>query len=257
MPRSASALALLRRAAVVLGARALDLVYPGYCRECGAPVPGNDVFCGPCGGRVAWIASACRRCGLPAIRPGPDGCGECAARSFSFDAAIAPAQYTGPWRTAVLRFKYAGDHGLRATFGLALERAWKARFADERPDAIVPVPASAWRKLLRGRDHVDDLALDLSRRLGIPVRRALRRARWIASQTSLTRARRVTNPRDAYAMVRTGRRRRGGAARAPRSALLLDDVLTTCATASECARALREAGAERVLVLALARSPPE
>src|SRR5262245_25325484 len=84
------------------GSRALDLLYPGFCRECEAPVAGAAPFCATCASRIRWIASACARCGAPAQNPGPGECGECAGRILSFDRAAAAAEYTGPWRTAVL-----------------------------------------------------------------------------------------------------------------------------------------------------------
>ncbi len=90
-------------------------------------------------------------------------------------------------------------------------------------------------------------------KVGIPVRHALTRARWIPSQTSLPRARRLANPRGAY-LVRRGYRPRAGTAGLPPSVILLDDVLTTGATASECARVLKAAGVRTVAVLAAARS---
>jgi ComF family protein len=235
------------------GERALDIVYPGFCRECGEPTAGRDPFCPPCAASVRWIGPACPRCGMPAVRPGPVSCGECSGRPLHFDRAATAAEYIGPWRTAVLRFKYLADHGLRRTLVEAMERTSKLACDPDPPGAIVPVPPHPLRKLLRGRDHIDELAVDLSARLGIPLRRALRRTRWVASQTSLPRAKRLTNPRGAYGVRRSYRSR--GPGRLPASILLLDDVLTTCATASECARALREAGAKRVVVIALARSP--
>jgi len=156
----------------------------------------------------------------------------------------------------VLRFKYAGDQGVRGLLSGALERIYRERLAALGPRAIVPVPAHPLRRLLRGRDPVEDLARHLGLRTGLPVKRILSRVRWIPSQTSLARADRLKNPRGAYA-VRS--RYRAGAGRpSPQLAaavlLLLDDVYTTGATAAECARALKEAGAGQVLVLAAARS---
>jgi predicted amidophosphoribosyltransferase len=236
------------------GERALDIVYPGFCRECGEPTAGRDPFCLPCASSIRWIGSACPRCGMPAVRPGPDSCGECSGRPLHFDRAAAAAEYTGPWRTAVLRFKYLSDHGLRHPLVDGLVRIARLAFDPDPPGAIVPVPPHPLRKLLRGRDHIDELAVDLAARLGIPLRRALRRTRWISSQTSLPRVKRLANPRGAYGL-RWAYGPRRARRRLPASIFLLDDVLTTGATASECARALREAGAKRIAVIALARSP--
>jgi len=138
----------------------------------------------------------------------------------------------------------------------AMEWAYHQRFSPARPEAIAPVPPHPWRKLVRGRDPVEELAVSLGSRTGLPVLPLLRRSRWTSSQTSLTRAARIGNPREAYRVRRKYRRRRGSPApNLPRTVLLVDDVITTGATASECARALREEGARRILVLAAARSP--
>ncbi len=255
--RTGTVAALLRAIAARAGSRALDLLYPGFCRECDVPVSGPAPFCAPCAARIRWIRSACARCGAPAANPGPGECGECAGRFLSFDRAAAAADYTGPWRTAVLRFKYLGDHGVRGLLGAALARVHAERFASIGPPlVIVPVPPHPWRKLARGRDPVEELAVELGARAGIQVRRVLRRARWIPSQTSLPRAQRLRNPAGAYRVRFTYRPRRGRPqGSVPPSVLLLDDVLTTGATASECARALKEAGARSVGVIAAARSP--
>jgi predicted amidophosphoribosyltransferase len=234
--------------------RALELVYPGFCRECGVPVEGGPPFCPRCAASIRWIASACARCGQPLPAPA-DSCGGCVSLLLPFDHAACAAEYAGSWRTAVLRFKYAGDQGVRDWLSGALERVYRERFAALSPQTVVPVPPHPWRRLLRGRDPVEDLARELGARAGLPVRNVLTRCRSIASQTSLPREERLKNPRGAYA-VRARFRPRGGRP-SPHLAgpvLLLDDVYTTGATAAECARALKDAGARRVLVLAAARS---
>jgi len=234
--------------------RALDLLYPGFCRECECPLEGGVPFCLRCAGSIRWIPSACARCGQPLPAPA-DSCGGCASLFLPFDRAACPGEYAGAWRTAVLRFKYGGDQGVRGLLSGALERIYRERLAALGPRAIVPVPAHPLRRILRGRDTVEDLARDLGLRTGLPVRRILTRCRWIPSQTSLARADRLKNPRGAYA-VRSRYRPRGGrpSPQVMCAVVLLDDVYTTGATAAECARALKEAGARQVLVLAAARS---
>jgi predicted amidophosphoribosyltransferase len=253
--RARALAAALRALAGRAGSRALDLLAPGFCRECGAEAPGAAPFCPPCAARIRWIITACPRCGAPSPNPGPGECGECAGRGLSFDRAAAAAEYTGPWRTAILRFKYLGDQGVGGLLGEAVERVRAAQFSSPPAPVIVPVPPHPWRKLARGRDPVEELARDLGVRARLEVRSVLRRAKWIPSQTSLPRARRLGNPSGAY-RVRFGYRPRRGrpAAPVPPAILLLDDVLTTGATVSECARALKEAGARSVLVIAAARS---
>ena len=123
----------------------------------------------------------------------------------------------------------------------------RASLPCEQIDLIVPVPQHVVRRWLRGFDPVAQLANDVSRSLGRPCRAgALRRIRWTATQTRLHGHARRRNVRGAF-MARA-RAVRG------RTVLLVDDVLTTGATAQACAQALRQAGASRVFVLTAARA---
>jgi predicted amidophosphoribosyltransferase len=113
--------------------------------------------------------------------------------------------------------------------------------------AIVPVPSHPLKKWWRGRDPVADLAREVARELGgLPVRPLLRKSRWTRAQVTLSGTRRRRNLKGAFS-TRPG-------ARVPRAVILLDDVLTTGTTASQCALALKRGGAEEVTVLAIARS---
>jgi predicted amidophosphoribosyltransferase len=243
-----------------LGDAFLDVVAPGSCRECGRPVEaGRDAFCGACSTGVAWIGGACPRCGTPLVRPpppsagAPAGCGACARLRLHFDLAAAGARYEGPIRTAVLRFKFEGDRGVLPLLRSALDRAARseaARDAVLAAGAIVPVPLHPWKRFLRGRDPARELAeafaADLARERKVEVARLLRKVRWTPSQVTLHEAARRRNLRAAF------RVRRGAAV--PSTVILVDDVLTTCTTASRSALALKRGGAERVIVLAVARS---
>jgi ComF family protein len=111
-------------------------------------------------------------------------------------------------------------------------------------DALAVVPAVRDRRLARGADPPAELAADLARWWGLPVAPLLRRTRGVRPQRGLDAAARRRNVRGAFA-ARAG----------PRSLALIDDVYTTGATVDECARALRQAGAEEVHVVTLARAP--
>jgi predicted amidophosphoribosyltransferase len=117
-------------------------------------------------------------------------------------------------------------------------------------EAIVPVPLHPLKRWWRGRDPVLELSRQLSAELAptraLPVLQLLEKVRPTRSQVKLSGARRRKNLRRSLA-VRPGRK-------VPETILLVDDVLTTGTTASECARALKRRGAKRVLVVALARS---
>jgi predicted amidophosphoribosyltransferase len=243
-----------------LGEACLDLLAPGFCRECGGPVDaGRDPFCPECGKDAVWIGSACARCGTPVVSPGalslaaPAGCGACARLRLHFDSAAAGARYEGPIRTAVLRFKFERDRGVLPLLRSALLHAAGSpglRDAVRVAGAIVPLPPHPWKRFLRGADPVRELADALSDDLAperrIAVEPLLEKVRWTPSQVSLPERARRRNLRDAFRV----RRHRV----VPATVVLVDDVLTTCTTASRSALALKRGGAETVIVLAVARS---
>jgi ComF family protein len=117
---------------------------------------------------------------------------------------------------------------------------------DERIDAIAPVPLHWWRKWRRGFNQSELLAHALSKRTGAPVIAALRRTRATAAQAGLSNTARRRNVTGAFSS-RTSLSLNG------KHVLLIDDVMTTGATASACAIALKKAGAVRVALLTVAR----
>jgi ComF family protein len=248
-----------RRVAGWLGAlsRAVDaLVFPWSCAVCGAEGSGG-AFCRSCRGALLAhsakaAASACPRCALP-TGPYADlrgGCGDCRGRPLGFEAAVALGSYEGALRDLCLRMKRDRDAWL-APWLCDLWAEARGEAVDRLglpPDAwIVPVPLHWRRHWERGYNQAEALARGLSRRLGRPVRRPLRRvvhSRKLAMMSATDRAQAL---REAF-RARKGRALRG------RTILLVDDVLTTGATCGAAARALRKAGAGRVIVAVMART---
>jgi ComF family protein len=215
-------------------ARLLDLLYPRECSSCGAPAA-EGAFCAACDARLEWIAPpGCARCG--AARGGR-GCEECAGKEFIFAGATALGRYEGLLRESVLLLKFRGARHLAAEFGRRLAARIARRF-----DAVVPVPMSRWKMLSRGYNAADLVAERLARHAGAPLSRALRKVRRTRPQSELPLEARLSNPRGAY----RARPVRG-------MVLLVDDVLTTGATANACAEALRAAGAAEVHLAVVAR----
>jgi ComF family protein len=160
-----------------------------------------------------------------------------------FDAAISYGEYSGALRQLIHLFKYAKVSTLADEFGTLLSRALPR---EQRFDVLVPMPLHWMRRWHRGFNQSELLARALSRRTGIPVSNAMRRRRSTPPQAGLTNAERRTNVAGAFA-VRSRKAVEG------KHVLLIDDVLTTGATASACASVLKRAGAKRVSVLTLAR----
>jgi ComF family protein len=150
--------------------------------------------------------------------------------------------FGGPLRRAVHRLKYAHEFVLAEPLGAELGEILAAGLAlGWRIDTVVPVPLAPARARERGHDQADRLARSCAATAGVPLRRALRRVRDTRSQVGLGRDERRLNLRDAFSAEPLD----GGVA-------LIDDVLTTGSTLSECARALKRAGAREVRALVVA-----
>ena len=154
-------------------------------------------------------------------------------------------------RAIVHAFKYAGHQTLAAPLGARL--ADHPHLSLDAVDLVVPVPLHPWRRFGRGFNQAERIA----RHLGLPVTHVLARRRWTASQAGLhadIRSRNVSNAFTIAPRLTAGGRRslRSGLSKA--RVLLVDDVVTTGATLSACARVLREAGAHEVRAATIART---
>ena len=243
-------MAALARAAA-LGA--VDVVLPPSCLSCDAPVGDSGALCPDCWSRVSFIGRpCCARCGLPfAIEAAPDAvCGDCARTPPAYDRARAAFLYKGAGRELILAFKMADRSWVAPRLAAWLHRAAAPLLPDA--DLVVPVPLHRWRLLARRFNQAAVLAGLMAREAdALAAPDLLVRTRRTPPQTRLSRAARQRNVRGAFA-VRPSRAHLV----AGRSVLLVDDVLTTGATVSACARALRKAGAVRIDVATLARALP-
>jgi ComF family protein len=235
---------------------ALDLVFPAICPVCdrGLGDGRRDPLCGGCWSAVVRLAPPwCRRCGLPFSTFGdtatggfadPGLCQPCATAPPRFQWARAAALYEGALRDALHAFKFRGKRALARPLAALAADALGAHLPTDL-DALVAVPLAPGRERERGFNQSALLAERLAAELGVPARPGwLRRTRATAPQTELSAADRAANVRGAFAA--------SGEARG-RAVAIVDDVLTTGATASECARALLAAGAHRVGVVTVAR----
>ncbi len=229
----------------------LDLVYPPLCILCREPVSDPDSLCPACWGELHFIdGPVCAACGLPfEIDPGEDTlCGACIAHPPSFDKARAILRYDDASKKPILALKHADRLDLVPAFGRWLERSGRSLLA--ACDMVVPVPLHRMRLWKRRYNQAAELARSIARLTGLPPEPlVLERLRPTPSQGTMPSARaRRRNVRGAFAVPKERRPAVQG-----KRVLLVDDVLTTGATADACARALKRAGASSVFVLALAR----
>lgn len=239
----------VRRRLTHYGRAALNIVLPPLCLSCQTRLPDHDALCAECWRRIDFIRPPlCDRLGIPM----PYDIGEtmisaaAAANPPDFDRARAVARYDGLMRELIHDFKFRDMHHAKRLFGRWLTQCDAAIIA--QADIIVPVPLARTRLLARKFNQAQLLASEIGRRADKPVfPAALKRVRATAHQVGLTRLQRERNVAGAFAANGAFVNRISG-----RSVLLVDDVMTTGATASAAAKALKKAGAERVDVLVLA-----
>ncbi|MBL8642727.1 MAG: ComF family protein [Rhodospirillaceae bacterium] len=238
---------MLRR----LGRGALDVLLPPQCLACEAGVDEPGSLCADCFSQFTFITRPyCHVCGLPfetAVIDDEVVCGACMKDRPAFERARSVFAYRDTARTLVLKFKHADRTDAAVHLAKWLARAGAELCHDA--DCIVPVPLH-WRRLwMRTYNQSALLAHALGGLTNKPVvPLALVRTRATPTQGGLDRAQRRRNVAGAFAVKDTSEI-------AGRSVLLIDDVMTTTATADSCARALLRAGARAVDVLVLARVP--
>ena len=191
----------------------------------------------------------CRRCGRAAEKlSGEFLCEDCKVHKPAFDRAASAVAFDAEARTMVNDFKFNNHYWLRNDFADWLEATVRTRFKVGEIDVVVPMPATVWHRLDRGFNPCDYLGRALARRLGKPYSgRALRRVNSPKRQGGLSEDERRTN------VVGTFHVRRPADV-AGRTVLVVDDIMTTGSTLSECAAELKRAGAARVWCVTLARS---
>jgi ComF family protein len=233
-------------------ASAADLLLPPSCNACGQALPAGSsqpLLCAACRSAFSAIPSPlCRRCASPTSpTDAGDDCARCRDRHYQFEAASALGVYRDRLRDAVIRMKQLGQEPLTLSVGFLLAAVLRERVCQPRPDLLVPVPAHWWKRLMRGVNGPDLLAEAISQTLAIPLFADLlvcrRRTR---KQGTLLPSERLVNVRDAFRV--SANYDVAGA-----EVLLVDDIMTTGATASEAAKTLRRAGAARVRVALVAR----
>ena len=245
-----ASLAEWRPALGAVGRRTLNLLLPPRCLSCGAGVEAVASLCPDCWGSLTFLAPpGCAVCGYPFdFDLGPDAlCAACARERPRYDRARAVLRYDEASRRLLLGFKYADRTEGAPAFAGWLARAGAELLADA--EVIVPVPLHRWRLFARRYNQAALLALALGRGSEVPVETDLLvRRRNTPSQGRLNAAARRRNVAGAFTVPA-----KRAAGLAGRRALLVDDVLTTGATAEACTAALLRAGAGAVDVMVLAR----
>jgi ComF family protein len=231
-----------------LRAAAPSALLPGLCVVC------HDwcrrALCEPCLQRFAPLQPRCAACArtMPLAVP---RCGECTRQASAFERCITGADYAAPWDELIAGFKFHRKTELAAALCELLWRGVNAAGAAEGASLLLPVPLSHQRLRERGYNQAWELARRLAPRLRLAARAdVLQRSRDTPHQIGMSRVEREHNLRDAFWIEPKQRARLQDA-----HVALIDDVLTTGATAHAAALALTRAGAARVSVWVVARTP--
>ncbi len=238
----------------VLADGLLDPLLPRFCLACAQRVPASEArlhLCRACRGRLAALPAAevCARCARPLPR-GPAAvpvCGGCLVAPPPWRGLLAVWRYQPPFDAVVRAYKYRGLDFL----GAELAAAALPRLAGRLPavDLALPVPSPVLRRLQRGFNPAERFGRPLAAGMGVPFRNLLARG-WLGrAQAGRTRRERLAEP---LADLRVRPDVRIG----DLDLLLIDDVLTTGATAGAATRALLRAGARSVTVLVAGWRPP-
>jgi predicted amidophosphoribosyltransferase len=210
----------------------MELFEGPMCERCGAPIP---------------AATSTQLAGLTPVRKVP-GCYRCRGRKLWFDSTIALGHYEGRLRDAILRMKDAEGDALSLAMARLIWQVCGERLTALEADVVAPIPLH-WRRRIAHRTNSSALMAEvLSAKLRLPrADGLLRRSRHTHKQFDLSPTQRWENVRRAF-VVRAGYHLRDA------HVLVCDDILTTGATCSEAARALRDGGAARVTVVVAGRA---
>lgn len=231
----------------------LDLFYPRSCLHCNRNLNNSYelYLCGDCAKEIPYVShSGCIRCGAVLCphmtSKAKEGCVSCKGKDLPFNTMTSVAYYDGVMKTLIHKFKYARQKFLSGLLNNIMITHERLKEVVQDIDVIMPVPLYWLKKMYRGFNQSELLSLGIRRHFSKPVSvNNLCRIKNTASQTRLSKNKRQVNIHNAFFVacpeLFSGKR-----------VLLVDDVLTTGVTASECSRKLREAGAESVHLLVLA-----
>ncbi len=232
----------------------IDTLFPKVCRYCGDPFREglSNVLCASCFDSIQpYEGIRCDHCGIVlaegafagSVRP---RCRDCGSRDYFLAETRAFGSYVGALRLAHHAFKFEGMEALAEVLAEKMTSESSVSFWDG-VEALVPVPLSAERERERGYHPARLLAKAIARRVHKPLKEPLVKSVSTPAQMSLSRQKRLTNPKGAYRYV--------GSQPTPSQIVLVDDVLTTGATLEECAKVLRQAGVSVVKAVVYGRTP--
>ena len=227
-------------------------MYPGQCHACGVYLNGRiqNSICDSCRATIRHIESPfCSRCGLPftgniSIE---FQCENCTTINPAFDSARSAVYSNGVVREIIHQFKYGNARHLELFLGLLLMARAVPELEGRQWNVVMPVPLHPVRERERGCNQSSFLASMLAENLGVPFTGDIvSRVKNTDTQSTLGRDARLKNMRGAFIPAQN-------LDISGQSIIIVDDVMTTGATVSACAKALKQAGADHVIAWTVAR----
>lgn len=224
----------------------LRLLFPPRCGFCGTLISGDEEYllCNKCLNNVKFIGeNCCQKCGK-VMAVGCTGlCIDCRTIKHYFDRAFSAVEYRDIVKSALIKYKFFRQKKVfNSLAAIALSKALEIG----KIDLILPVPLHKDRMLQRGFNQSEEIARFIAKKIGVELNTtSLIRVKNTKSQSTLSRHERLNNLKKAFKSYPKNQI-------AGKTLLLVDDVYTTGSTVSECARVLKEAGAEKVYVLTVA-----
>lgn len=229
---------------------AMGWLYPPTCSGCDLPVASHrqielPFLCEPCEKALTPIPEGyCPVCGQSYDAPVAISvpCGNCGGRTLAFDFAVSAYRSSGPIREIMHAYKYGRQLHLSRLFGKLLQRVWNdPRLAETTHWSVVPVPLHPKRQRKRGFNQATEIAREFIRSAppsaSLELTSLLKRSRHTIRQAQLDRRERLENLKDAFSL----RKDLPPFESLEQGILLVDDVMTTGTTVSECAEVLRRA----------------
>ncbi len=231
----------------------LDILYPRHCFACDNSLHEeiNNYICVSCLEKIKKTkVRRCVKCGFelgPGITTSNNGCPECENTNLKFEKSFFVSDNKDPIKNLIHQFKYKKHICLAKPLGHLLIKLLSQEIICEI-DVIVPVPLHWKKKQKRGFNQSKLMAKKICKKLSLPISiNNLHRVKNTLSQTQLSRLQRQKNVYGAFKVKNPEKFNK-------KNVLLVDDVLTTGTTAAECAKSLKNAGVNKVFLIALARS---
>lgn len=223
----------------------IDTLLPWRCVVCGLSCSGQGI-CAPCKAGLPWNDIACFACALPMTSADDPLCGACLVKPPVFDSTFSPLLFKFPIDRLIHKFKFQRDLASGAVLASLL--AGKLSLLEApMPDLLLAVPMHRFRLLHRGFNQSFEIARQLGNLLDVPVAvHELQRLRHTPAQSGLDAKSRRKNLKGAFRW--RGRSLKG------MNVALVDDVMTTGSTISECTRVLKQKGVLNVSAWTVARA---